>query len=136
MGGGGTLWFLPFLKVRGVFIEIWLIQFGYLRFFLAPLFLVVVVSVGVHLGSVFGFVYMSADFPFTQKYPVFNLYLLKTGQVVQMQPACLTFSLALPLAQKKPPLSGEPLNVGHPKHLHMFMFSSVSGTLTPIKITI
>ena len=58
---------------------------------------------------------------------------MNTGHDPQRQPDCLTFSFALPLAQKKPPLNGEPLNVGHSGHLHIFMFSSVSGTVFPIK---
>lgn len=76
---------------------------------------------------------MSADFPFTQKTPVFNPYLLNTGHDGHRQPDCLTATFAFPLAQKNPPLSGVPLKVGQPGHLHIFMFSSVSGTLIPIK---
>jgi hypothetical protein len=78
------------------------------------------------------FYFVSADLPLTHHNPPFRLNFAATPHLPQTQPACLTVSFALPIEQKKPPVKGEPLNVGQVPQIHSFMFSGVFGTVIPM----
>jgi hypothetical protein len=73
----------------------------------------------------------SAAFPISQKYWSCSLQFFQTEQLGQRQSFFLTVSLAFPLAQKAIPLSFDSAKVGQPGQMHFFVFSVVSGTVTP-----
>jgi hypothetical protein len=83
----------------------------------------------------FGVYLTSADLPLTHHMPPFSPYFAVTPHLPHRQPACLTGSFALPIEQKKPPVRGEPRKVGHLPQRHIFMFSGVFGTTTPVLVT-
>jgi hypothetical protein len=83
-----------------------------------------------------GVYFASADLPLTHHMPPVSPYFAVTPHLPHKQPACLTGSLALPMEQKKPPVKGDPLKVGHLLQRHIFMFSGVFGTVTPVLISL
>ncbi len=78
------------------------------------------------------FTYKSADLPLTHHNPPLRLNFAVIGHLLQTQPAFLTGSFALPIEQKKPPVKGEPLNVGQVPQMHNCMFSGVPGMTIPM----